>query len=181
MDPRGDRRYRVAGLGYGALGALILIVTVASPRLLEPERRGDLAHLLVALPFFVFFALAIAFFDRWVAAGLGLVAGRRLGPERRSRIGRWCREKLVMVLTLSAFGRTAVFAANALGYRPRLRSGLAFERIEPDPRTWLSALLMAVIAALLFRASWLPWWHRFFGSGAATGMEERSSGSEAAQ
>ena len=138
MEEVSQARYRRAGLIYLVLGTVILAVTVATPELASPERRADLIHLLVGLPFFALFAAAIAWGDRV--------------------LGRWLREKLVMLLTLSAIGRTLVFVSNALGYQPRFRGGFQVEDIDPSPRMWINAVLMAIIVVQLARASWIPWW-----------------------
>ena len=72
-------------------------------------------------------------------------------------------EKLTMLLSISALGRTLVFLANAAGWRPRWRPALSFEPAEPDLRMLINALLMAVIFVFLVRASWIPWWRRITG------------------
>lgn len=148
MEELAQARYRRAALIYCVLGVVILAVTVATPGLASPERRADLVHLLVGLPFFALFAAAIAWGDRL--------------------LGRWLHEKLVMLLTLSAIGRTVVFVGNALGYQPRLRGGFQVESIDPFPRMWINAVLMAIIVVQLARASWIPWWEAKRNSGAKT-------------
>lgn len=160
---RGGVAYRRAGLAYGVLGAVILVVTVASPGLAQPERRADIAHLLAGLPFFALFALAIAYGNRAFAA---LARGLGASTGRADRVGDWMREKLVMLLTLSGLGRTAVFLGNAVGHRPRLRSGpwrFELDTVEADPRMWINALLMATICGFLVRSAWLPAWRRWRG------------------
>ena len=137
------RLYRVAGLVYLVLGTLVLLVTVASPGLASPERRADIAHLLVGVPIFLLFAAAIA----W---------GHRV-------LGHWLREKLVMLMTLTSLGRTGVFLSNALGLEFRLAGGLRIDRVEPSPRAWINFVLMVVIVTLLARASWGPFLGRLRG------------------
>lgn len=150
---------------YGVMGAVILLLTVATPEMVRPERRADIAHLVVGLPFFALFALAIALGDRWVARIL--IAGGR-APDRALRVGRWFREKLVILISLSALARTFVFAANGMGFRPRFQGSLlnvAFESSAPEPRLLFAALLMATIFAFLVRAAWLPFFGRLLGRG----------------
>ncbi len=157
--------YTQAGLVYGVMGAVILLLTVATPEMVRPERRADIAHLVVGMPFFALFALAIALGDRWVARVL-MASGR--APERALRLGRWFREKLVILISLSALGRTFVFAANGLGYRPHFQGSLfrvTFEASAPDPRLLFAALLMATIFVFLVRAAWLPFCSRLIGRG----------------
>lgn len=154
-DPPQDP-YLQAGLVYAVLGLVILMLVAASPDLVLPERRGDLTLLVVGMPFFLVFALVIARGDRPIALFL-----RRRGsePARAARIGAWFREKLVILISLSALGRAYVFAANGLGLRPRLALHpvrLAIESHAPEPRMMLAALLMATIFAFLVRAAWLP-------------------------
>lgn len=154
--------YLQAGLVYGVLGLVILMLVGASPELVRPERRGDLVQLIVGLPFFVLFAFAIARGDRPIAL---FMTRRGADPERADRIGAWFREKLVILLSLSALGRTYVFAANGLGARPRLRFrelSVGLEPQAPDPRMLIAALLMATIFVFLVRASWLPFFGRLF-------------------
>ncbi len=45
-------RYRAAGAIYFVLGAAIMAITVLTPGLASPERRTDLIHLAIGLPFF---------------------------------------------------------------------------------------------------------------------------------
>lgn len=128
------RFYRQAGLVYAVLGTLILLITVGSPELLKPERRGDLAHLLVGLPFFFVFAAAIAWGDR---------------------IGSRFQKVLTALLTISATGRTLVFLGNGLGHRPRVSGTapwLTFETAAAEPRMLVNSVLMAVICFFLARA-----------------------------
>ena len=167
--------YLQAGVVYGVLGLVILMLVGASPELVRPERRSDLVHLIVGLPFFLLFAVAIARGDRPIAL---FVERRGSDRARAERIGAWFREKLVILLSLSALGRTYVFAANGLGMRPRfqLRSlRFAFESQAPDPRMLISALLMATIFVFLARAAWLPFFGRmlrlFRGGSSASSTE----------
>lgn len=153
-EPTRETLYRRAGWAYLGLGSAILLVTAANPGLLAAERRADLIHLLVGLPFFVLFALMIGRGDRIFSWPLR----PWLGSEKASSVGRWCQEKLTMLLSLSALVRTFVFFANATGWRPRWRPLLSFESTEPDLRMLINALLMAVILVFLVRASWIPWW-----------------------
>lgn len=153
-------RYRSAGAIYFALGALIMAITVLTPGLASPERRADLVHLLVGLPFFALFALLIAYGDRAVAWLLRLL---RMGADSATRLGSQVREKLVMLLTLSALGRTFVFAANGLGWRPSLTwrpFAFSLEGIPPMPRMLVNAVLMAIIVVVLARAAWVPFLRR---------------------
>ncbi len=153
-------RYRLAGAVYFVLGAAIMAITVLTPGLASPERRADLVHLLVGLPFFALFALAVAYGDRALAWLLRLLG---TSAEKAGRAGRWGREKLVMLLTLSALGRTFVFAANGLGWKPGVDwRPLAFslEPVAPMPRMLVNAALMAVIVAVLVRAAWVPFLER---------------------
>ena len=127
-------RYHTAGAIYFVLGSVIMAITVLTPGLASPERRTDLIHLAIGLPFFALFALAIAYGDRALSWLLHLL---RAAPERAERAGRWMREKLVMLLTLSALGRTFVFAANGLGWKPLLSwrpFDFSLESIPPMPR-----------------------------------------------
>ena len=149
-------RYRIAGLIYFALGAAIMAITVLTPGLASPERRTDLIHLAAALPFFALFALAIAYGDRAVAWLLRLA---RMAPEGALRAGSWTREKLVMLLTLSALGRTLVFASGGLGWKPGIEwrpLALSMESVPAAPRMLINAMLMAIIVVVLARASWVP-------------------------
>ena len=152
--------YRTTGVIYFVLGALIMTITVLTPGLASPERRADLIHLAIGLPFFALFALAIAYGDRAFAWLLRLA---RMPPERAARAGRWTREKLVMLLTLSALGRTFVFAANGLGWKPGIdwrQFALSMEAVPPMPRMLVNAALMTVIVVVLARAAWLPFLRR---------------------
>lgn len=153
-----DERYRQAAVAYLGLGLAVVAVTVASPELLRPERRADLAHLVVALPFVGLFAALIAWGDRWTAAvarGLGAGRGRAL------RIGSHVREKLTILLTLSAAGRTLVFLGEGLGRRlERTVEGWSLAPAPPRPRMLLCAALTVTIAAFLARASWAPFVRR---------------------
>lgn len=158
QGPSAATRYRQAGAVYLVLGGSILALTVFSPELASAERRTDLIHLLVGLPFFVLFAAFIAYGDRWVAALLG----RFHAPA--TRFGAPVREKVVMLLAVSALGRTAVFFANSLGRQPRLQvSPFVLEVVErdPEPRMLINALLMGVIFVFLVRASWVPFCRRW--------------------
>lgn len=163
ITPSRETLYLQAGWVYLGLGSAILLVTAASPGLLAAERRADLIHLLVGLPFFVLFALMIGRGDRLFSWPLRPFAG----PEKARSVGRWCQEKLTMLLSVSALGRTLVFFANAAGWRPRWRPALRFEPAEPDLRMLINALLMAVIFVFLVRASWIPWWRRVTGGSKA--------------
>ena len=136
-------RYRRAGAIYFVLGLVIMAITALTPGLASPERRADVAHLLVGLPIFGLFALLIAYGDRI--------------------LGSWLREKITMLLTLSALGRVFVFAANGVGWKPGFSwrpVAVAFQSVEPTPRMLINAVLMAVIVVVLFRASWLPFLRR---------------------
>ena len=158
-----DSRYVVAGAVYFVLGCAIMAITVLTPGMASEQRRADLAHLLIGLPFFALFAVMIAYGDRLVAAALGAV---RTDGDRASRIGSWVREKLTMLLTLSALGRTFVFAANGLGWKPGLdwpSLAISMEAAPPMPRMLVNALLMSVILVLLIRAAWVPFVRRLTG------------------
>lgn len=136
-------RYRQAGAAYFGLGVLIMGITVLTPELASPQRRADVIHLLVGLPFFAAFALLIAYGDRV--------------------LGAWLREKITMLLTLSALGRVFVFTANGFGWKPGISwrpIAVAFQSVEPTPRMLINAVLMAIIVALLVRAAWLPFIRR---------------------
>ncbi len=153
-------RYRTAGAIYFVLGVAVMAITVLTPELASPERRVDLIHLAVGLPFFALFALLIAYGDRALAWLLRLV---RVAPEKAASAGRWTREKLVMLLTLSALGRTFVFAANGIGWKPSVAwrpFALAMDVVPATPRMLINALLMAIILIALARASWLPFLRR---------------------
>lgn len=152
--PLRESLYRQAGWIYLGLGMAIFAVTAVSPELLTPERREDLIHLLVGLPFFALFALLIGRGNQIFAWPLR----RWLGKEKASAAGRWCQEKLTMALSLSALGRTLVFFSNAVGWRPRWNPAPTFEPNDPDLRMLINAALMAVILIFLIRASWIPWW-----------------------
>ncbi len=161
-------RYRAAGAIYFVLGVLIMGITVLTPGLASPERRADLIHLAIGLPFFALFALAIAYGDRAVAWLLRLF---RIAADSAVRLGLQVREKLVMLLTLSALGRTLVFAASGLGWKPSLSwrpFAFALEAIGPMPRMLLNAVLMAIIVVVLARAAWVPFLRR---RGARTQMD----------
>ena len=150
-DAEQEAAYRRAGIVYCILGLVILGLTVASPQLASPERRTDLIHLAVGAPFFFLFA--------WLIASGHRLFGWLARPFTRSRegaagVGRWWREKLVMLLTLSALGRTCVFVLNGFGFRPRLRDGFQLESVAANPKMFVNAVLMAIILGLLARASW---------------------------
>ena len=156
-------RYRTAGAIYFVLGLAVMVITVLTPELASPERRVDLITLLIGLPFFGLFALLIAYGDRALAWVLRAV---RFAPEKAACAGRWGREKLVMLLTLSALGRTFVFAANGLGWKPGVAwqpFTLAMEVVPATPRMLLNAVLMAIILVSLARASWVPFLRRLNG------------------
>ena len=153
MESEGDRRYLQAGWGYILLGFTVMAVSVGTPGFLAGERRGDLMHLLVALPFFFLFGAFIARGDRPIAAVARLL---RAAPERAAHLGRWWREKIVMLLALTSAGRILVFPLNGAGLRPRLEGGLRLEEMPARPRYFLAALLMVFIVTLLARASWVP-------------------------
>lgn len=149
-----DSRYQRAGWTYLVLGLAIFGLTVLVPELAAPERRSDIVHLLIGLPFFALFAYLIGRGERPVAALLRLVG---FSSERALAIGRLARRILVMVLTVSAAGRTAVFFANAVGKRPRLDLSSLSLQVEDSlaqPKMFLSAVLMAVILVNLIRAWW---------------------------
>lgn len=151
------RRYRRAGWVYFALAMVIVVLTVADPELAAPERRADLVHLLVGLPFIAAFAVLVGRGDDLLAA-----PARWLGAsaEGARRLGAWVHEKLVMLLTLSALGRTLFYVSNGVGLRPRLRPALAFEAVPASPQMLVNAVLMAVILVVLARASWVPFVER---------------------
>lgn len=133
-----DRRYRQAGWAYLILGFLVIAVTVWTPELTRPERRGDWIHLLAAFPFVLLF-------------GLLLLYGHKLHRGFQALVA--------ILLTASALARTLVFTGNALGRRPRVETEPPFlhvETIDPEPRLWLAAFLMAWIVGMLLRA----WWPR---------------------
>ena len=140
QDSQWASRYGRAGLVYFVLGTAIMGVTVASPELASAERRADIIHLLVGLPFFALFAAFIAWGDRLV--------------------GRVWQERGTMLLAISALGRTGVFLGNALGWKPRLRPTLHLEAIEPVARMWGNFVLMGVILGVLVWASWWPFLRR---------------------
>ncbi len=149
-------RYRIAGAIYFVLGSAVMAITVMTPELASPARRADLIHLAIGLPFFGLFALLIAYGDRAIAWLLRVV---RVAPEKAARGGGWAREKLVMLLTLSALGRTFVFAANGLGWKPAVAwrpFAMAMEVVPATPRMLLNACLMAIILIALAWASWVP-------------------------
>lgn len=153
-------RYRTAGAIYFVLGSTVMAITVMTPELASPARRADLIHLAIGLPFFGLFALLIAYGDRAIAWLLRVV---RVAPEKARRAGRWTREKVVMLLTLSALGRTFVFAANGFGWKPAVAWGhfdLAMESVPATPRMLINAFLMAIILVALARASWVPFLDR---------------------
>ncbi len=149
-----DRRYQEAGWTYFLLGSLILGLTVIDPALAAPERRTDIVHLLVGLPFFALFAYLIGRGERPVSGLLRIVG---TAPGKARRIGRVARRILAIVLSISATGRAGVFLANALGHRPRVGfSPPAFELTSTvaTPKMFINAGLMAIILALLVRAWW---------------------------
>ncbi len=153
-------RYRATGLIYFVLGATIMAITVWTPELASPERRGDLIQLMIGIPFFALFALLIAYGDRAFA---WLLRALRVAPEKAASAGRWTREKLVMLLSLSALGRTFVFAANGLGWKPGIDwrpFSFAMEVVPATPRMLINAVLMAIILVFLVRASWVPFVQR---------------------
>ena len=138
-----SQRYRRAGAIYLVLGVLIMAITVLSPGLASPERRADIAHLLVGLPIFALFAGLIAYGDKL--------------------LGKWLREKVVMLLTLSAMARVFVFTANGFGWKPGISwkpIAVAFQSVEPTPRMLINATLMSVIVVVLAQASWIPFLRR---------------------
>lgn len=155
------RRYRWAGWVYLLLAAAVVALTVLSPGLARPERRADLAHLVAGLPFIALFALLIARGDRLFAA-----PARWLGrsAEQARAVGRQVQEKLTMLLTISALGRTLVFSANAVGLRPRVDGEAPFvhlETVAAQPVLMgLAALLMAILVATLYRVAWEPFLKR---------------------
>ncbi len=154
-------RYRTAGAVYLVVGLAVMTITVMTPEMASAERRADLIHLAIGLPFFGLFALAIAYGDRAVA---WLLRALRMAPEKAAHVGRWTREKLVMLLCLSALGRTFVFAASGLGWKPAIGwrpLALAMEVVPATPRMLINAVLMAIILIFLVRASWVPFVRRF--------------------
>ncbi len=154
------RRYRRAGIVYFVLAMVIVILTVANPELASPERRADIAHLLVGLPFIAAFAYLVARGDAVLAAVSRLFGA---SAEKAARIGAWLHEKLVMVLTLSALGRTLFYIGNGIGHRPRLRPWFEIEAAPANPKMLINAVLMTVILVLLARASWVPFVQRLRG------------------
>ncbi|MEM7479631.1 MAG: hypothetical protein AAF481_00535 [Acidobacteriota bacterium] len=147
-------RYLLAGAAYAIIGSSVMALTAFSPGLAAPERRADLMHLLVALPFFLLFAAAIVWGHRAVAALVRLFGA---AAERAERIGFHVREKLVMVLAVTSLGRIFVFISNGLGYRPRWLDGsLRLAETEPAGRMLLAAALMALLVAALVWAAWVP-------------------------
>lgn len=158
-SPKRDHAYRRAALAYAVLGSAVVLLTVLTPELARPERRADLVHLAVGLPIFFLFAGLIAWGDRAFAA----LARPFVEAPRAIAIGGWLREKLVMVLCLTAAGRTFVLFCNGIGLRPRLGSPpqlLRFESVEAEPRLVLAAVLMASILVPMVRASWIPFLRR---------------------
>lgn len=145
---------------YIGVGMLVVLITLLTPGLVSPGRYSEVAQLIFALPFFLLFGALIARGDRIVAA----VARRfRVAPERSERIGQWVQEKLTMLLTLSALGRTFVFASNAVGWQPEIHArplALHLHPIDPLPLMLINAVLMAIIVAMLARAAWLPFMKR---------------------
>ena len=139
MDPRA-RAYRTAGIAYFVLALIIVALTVVSPELAAPERRQDLQRLLVGLPILAVVAALIGWGDR--------LLGRRRGA--------WWQEKITMLISVTGLVRTLIYVANAAGTRPRLFGGFRLESIDPQPKMWINAILMAVITVLLVRASWWP-------------------------
>ena len=148
----GRQRYRMAGAVYLALAGVIVALTVASPELASPERRADVIHLLFGLPFIALFGLLIAYGDRIFAA----LVRWQVGAERAAAVGCWLQEKLTMLLTLSALGRTFFYLANGLGHQPRLRPEIALVAVDPNPKMLINAVLMAVIVIFLVRAVLSP-------------------------
>jgi|GEM_PF-6755609 len=160
--PRPDP-YLQAGLVYGVLGMVVLLLAVATPDMIRPERRSELLLLAVSLPIFALFTLVIAIGDRLVAR---LLADQGRTALRASHAGRWFREKLVMLAALAVMARALVFGTNGLGWRAHLwlwPPTLSFESAAPEPRLLLAALLMATIGAFLVRAAWLPFLRRLLG------------------
>ncbi len=156
--------YHLTGAVYFVLGSTVMAITVLTPGLASPERRTDLVHLLIGLPFFALFALGIAYGNRPVAA-LWRLIGRE--PEAAERAGLWAREKLTMLLTLSALVRTFLFSANGIGWKPGLSwSPFAFsmEPVPPMPRMLINALLMLIILGFLINTAWRPWFRRCCGT-----------------
>ncbi|HSR67234.1 MAG TPA: hypothetical protein VLU25_04780 [Acidobacteriota bacterium] len=155
-DPREEQRYVQAAMTYGALGLAVLLLSLIDPGLARPERRDDVAALIVAIPVFLIFAAMVAWGNRLVAA---LLAFMGIRPEFAWRVGYQVREKLVMLLTLTSGLRGLVLLGNASGYRPRLiPPGL--EPAEPKLSMWLGVALMCVIVWALFRAGWRPFLER---------------------
>ena len=156
-------RYRRAAAIYFVLGVTIMAITALTPGLASPARRADLIHMAIGLPFFALFALAIAYGDRAVA---WLLRVARMAPDKAARAGCWAREKLVMLLTLSALGRTFIFAAGGLGWKPGVDwrpFALSMEAVPPMPRMLINAALMTVIFVVLARVAWLPFLCRLRG------------------
>ncbi len=160
--------YRLTGAVYFVLGSTVMAITVMTPGLASPERRTDLVHLLIGLPFFALFALMIAYGDRPVAALL-----RSLGrdSEAANRAGLWVREKLTMLLTLSALGRAFIFSANGIGWKPGISwfpFAFSIEPVPAMPRMLINALLMLIIISFLVRAAWIPCIKRWRGNSSMT-------------
>jgi len=154
------RRYLQAGAVYFVIGSSIMAITALTPGLASPERREDLGHLLIGLPFFALFALLIAFGDRLVARFCRLLG---TDAEKAEHRGRWLQEKLTMLFTFSALGRTFLFGANGIGWKPgfSLRPlDLTMEAVPPMTRMLLNAGLMLIILIFFFRAAWLPFFRR---------------------
>lgn len=152
-----NKRYRIAGLAYFVLAMAIIGMTVANPAMAAPERREDLIHALVGLPFIALFAALIAWGDRVLAAPMRWFGA---SAERAAQLGIRARELLVMILTVSNFGRFLIYALSTVGWRLRLRPWPEIESAAANPKMLINATLMAVIVFLLARASWVPFLQR---------------------
>jgi len=149
-DPERARRFWQAGLIYGALGLAIMALALGDPQMLRPERRADLARLLIGLPIFALLAVSVAYGDRALAL---ILRGFGTGGQRARRIGEAIQRWLVRLLTLSASVRFLIFLTHALGFRLTLGG---FESIPMSSAVskWLPAAMMSAIVLMLVRAGW---------------------------
>ncbi len=157
---QGAARYRQAAAVYIGVGVPVIIITLFTPGLTSPSRYSEVARLFFAVPFFLLFGFLIYKGDQVFAA-----LARRLGTphERSERIGAWVQEKLAMLLTLSALGRTFVFASNTVGWQPEIHytpPAFHLHPIDPLPLMTVNAGLMTIIVVVLARASWVPFVRR---------------------
>jgi hypothetical protein len=149
-DPERARRFWHAGLIYGALGLAIMALVLGDPQMLHPERRADLARLLVGLPILALLAVSVAYGDRALALILRVFG---TGGQRARRIGEASQSWLVRVLTLTALVRFLIFLTHALGFRLTL-SGVESIPSGSAASKWLPAAMMSAILLMLFRAGW---------------------------